>query len=91
MIQTEVEPGYYLVPALFWLDHEERQPCDKPEQMAVLLSIQNRQAHIAATPEQLENLRSDAQFYAEGNVDGCASLVRSAKATLAALDRATIA
>lgn len=82
-----VEPGYYLVPALFWLDHEERNPCDKPEQMAKLLSIQNRQAHIAATPEQLETLRSDAAFYAEGNVDGVPHLVRSAKATLAAITK----
>ena len=73
------------LPALFFLDHEERSPCDRPEQMAGLSSVQGRIAYVMANDEQLENLRADAAFYAEGNVDGCAGLVRSAKATLEAI------
>jgi hypothetical protein len=78
----------YKVPALFWLDHEERNPCDRPEQMAELAGIHGRIAHVMANAEQLECLRSDAAFYAGGNVDDCASLVRSAKATLDAIAKA---
>ena len=75
----------YIVPALFWLDHEDRSPCDRPEQMAELNYIQHRRAFIFATDEQIECLRSDATFYADGNVDDCPSLIRSAKATLVAI------
>mgnify|MGYP000668049948 FL=1 len=49
--------------------------------------MQGRLAHVMANDEQLENLRADAAFYAEGNVDGCPALVRSAKATLEAIAR----
>lgn len=44
---------------------------------------------VEGTPEQLEVLRSDAAFYAEGNVDDCPALVRSARATLVALGRSS--
>jgi hypothetical protein len=79
----------YRVPAFFFLDHEERQPCDRAEQMAILQSVKNEIAVILANAEQLENLRSDAEFYAQGNVDGCPSLVRSARATLKAIAKAS--
>jgi hypothetical protein len=82
-----LEQRLYRLPALFFLDHEDRSPCDRPEQMAELMSIHNRIAFVMANDEQLENLRSDAEFYAEGNVDGCLSLVRSAKATLEAIKK----
>ena len=81
----------YRVPAKFWHDHDERSPCDRPEQMATLISTAGRsQVAIQANAEQLECLRSDAAFYAEGNVDDCASLVRSAKATLEAIARGPV-
>jgi hypothetical protein len=83
------EPKVYRVPALFWLDHEDRSPCDRPEQMAELMTIQNRVAFIMANAEQLECLRSDAAFYAGDNVDDCRSIQRSARATLAAIAKAT--
>ena len=79
------EQRLYKLPALFFLDHEDRSPCDSPEQMAELSSIQGRIAYVMANDVQIENLRADAAFYAEGNVDGCAGLVRSAKATLEAI------
>jgi hypothetical protein len=82
------EQRVYKVPALFWLDHEDRSPCDRPEQMAELQSIQGRVAYIMANAEQLECLRSDAEFYAGDNVDDCKSIQRSARATLEALAKA---
>lgn len=82
------EQRLYRVPALFWLDHEERQPCDRPEQIAELQSIQGRTAFVMANAEQVACLRGDAEFYAQGNVDGCPGLVRSARATLEVLDKA---
>jgi hypothetical protein len=84
---TTKQPRLYRVPALFWLDYSDRCPCDVPEQMAEEVCIQGHTASIMADADQIECLRSDAAFYAEGNVDGCASLVRSAKATLAAIGR----
>jgi len=80
-----------MVPASFWLDHCDRCPCDgDPEAaMAREVSTHGSRVMIAGTPAQIEVLRSDAQFYAEGNVDDCPGLVRSARATLAAIARAT--
>jgi hypothetical protein len=83
------EQRLYKVPALFWLDHEDRSPCNRPEEMAELQSIQNRVAYILANAVQLECLRSDAEFYAGDNVDDCKSIQRSARATLAAIAKAT--
>ena len=78
------------VPASFWSDHADRCPCDDPEtEMATEVRDAGRRVLIEATPKQLEVLRSDAEFYAEGNVDDCAALVRSAQATLAAIAAAT--
>jgi hypothetical protein len=79
------EQRLYRVPALFWLDHSDRCPCDRPEQMAEEISIQSRVAFIMANDEQIECLRSDAEFYAGDNVDDCKSIQRSARATLKAL------
>lgn len=83
------EQRLYRVPALFWLDHADRSPCDRPEQMAEEVCIQSRLALIMANAEQLECLRSDAEFYAGDNVDDCRSIQRSARATLAAIAKAT--
>lgn len=75
----------YKVPAYFWEDHSERCPCDDPADMATEIREAGGRMLIEATPRQLATLRSDAAFYAEGNVDGCPALVRSARATLAAI------
>ncbi len=77
----------YKLPAMFFLDHADRHPCDHPEQMAVLQEVRGRVAHVLANELQLENLHADAAFYAQGNVDDCRGLVRSAQATLAAIER----
>jgi hypothetical protein len=79
------EQRLYRVPALFWLDHADRSPCDRPEQIADEVCIQNRIALIMANDEQIECLRSDAAFYAGDNVDDCKSIQRSARATLDAI------
>lgn len=77
------------VPLYFWSDHADRCPCDNPEtDMATEVREAGKRILIVATPKQLEVLRSDAEFYAQGNVDDCASLIRSAKATLAAIAKA---
>ena len=89
-MSTNHTPLRLWVPASFWNDHSERCPCDDPEsEMATEVREAGRRVLIEATPKQLEILRSDAAFYAEGNVDDCAALVRSAKATLAAIAAAT--
>jgi hypothetical protein len=77
----------YKVPAKFWDDHCARCPCDGDPDIAMAREVSRSGARvlIEGTAAQIEILRSDAAFYAEGNVDDCASLVRSAAATLKAL------
>jgi hypothetical protein len=87
----DAEQRLYRIPALFWFDHSERCPCDSEDQMAELVSVQGRVAFVMANAVQIETLRSDAAFYAEGNADGVQHLVRSAKATLESIARAAIA
>jgi hypothetical protein len=55
--------------------------------MAKEISQAGRRVLIEGTADQIECLRSDAEFYAGGNVDDCPELVRSAAATLRALKR----
>lgn len=80
---------YCWVPAKFWDDHSERCPTDNGEKG---LCVEEKRAGsrvlIYGSAAQYANLRGDAEFYAQGNVDDCAALVRSAKATVAALDEA---
>lgn len=79
-----------LVPLAFWLDHADRCPCDDPEtDMCTEIRTAGSRALIEGTTAQVEVLRSDAAFYADGNVDDCAGLIRSAKATLAAIAAAS--
>jgi hypothetical protein len=75
----------FRVPALFWFDYLERAPVDSEGQMAEQLAVHGKVVSIIANEEQLTYLRNDAQFYADGNVDDCARIVKSAKATLKAL------
>ena len=77
----------YKVPAKFWDDHCDRCPCDGDPEVAMAQEV-SRAGHrvlIKGTDSQIEVLRSDAAFYAQGNVDDCASLCRSAAATVRAL------
>lgn len=78
------------VPAMFWDDHSERAPCDGDPETAMAREVRRagRRVLIEGDAQQLECLRSDAAFYAGGNVDDCAGLVRSAAATLRALEAA---
>lgn len=77
------------VPAKFWDDHSERCPSDTGEAgISKEQERKGRQVLIYGNFDQIECLRSDAEFYAQGNVDDCAALVRSAKATLEALTKA---
>jgi hypothetical protein len=79
------------VPAYFWSDHADRCPCDDPEtDMATEVREAGRRVLIEATPKQLEVLRSDAAFYCDRDgPDECPpGLVRSARATLAAIAKA---
>ena len=82
-----------MVPASFWLDHCDRCPCDgDPEAaMAREVSTHGSRVMIAGTPAQIEVLRSDAAYYCDRDgPDECPpGLIRSARATLAAIARAT--
>ena len=77
------------VPATFWNDHAERNPCDPGQTIATEVREAGRRVCIEADISQIEVLRNDAAFYAEGNVDGCRGLILSARATLAAIAKAT--
>jgi hypothetical protein len=80
------------VPAYFWSDHADRCPADNPEtDMATEIREAGHRVQIEATPKQLETLRSDAAFYCDRDgPDECPpGLVRSARATLVAIAKAT--
>lgn len=79
------------VPASFWDDHSDRCPADDENEMCVEVARKGRRVTIECDDRQLETLRSDAAFYAEGNVDDAARLVQSAKATLAAIAKQVVA
>lgn len=75
-----------LVPAKFWHDHVDRfgeggQTCSRDPRSKTA----GRVVRIYGTLAQLDFLRKDAKFYADGNVDDCDALVRSARATVTAL------
>ena len=77
------------VAAKFWDDHCDRCPSDDGEEGICHESQRSgRRVLVEGDARQIETLRSDAAFYAEGNVDDCAQLVRSAQATLLAITRA---
>lgn len=79
------------VPAMFWNDHAERCPSDDGEKgICTEIREAGRRVLIVGTPEQIECLRSDAAFYCDRDgPDECPpGLVRSARATLAAIAKA---
>lgn len=75
------------VPVTFWQDHIERCPCDDEKQLAREIRRVGRRVLIEGTAQQIETLRGDAAFYAhpDGPDQTPPNIVRSAKATLAAL------
>lgn len=79
------------VPRTFWDDFQDRAPVDEEAHMPEKLAPFGKRILISANPVQLAALKSDATFYAEGNVDDCVRLVRSARLTLAAIAKAEAA
>jgi len=81
---------YLYVPAKFWDDHCERCPCDGDPESAMCREVRRSGARVFlhGNAAQIECLRSDAEFYAEGNVDDCGPIVASAKRTLEAIRKA---
>jgi hypothetical protein len=80
------------VPANFWSDHEDRCPCNnEATDMATEIRKAGRRVLIEGNAKQLETLRSDAEYYCgRDGPDECPpGLIRSAKATLAAVEAAT--
>lgn len=81
----------FKVPAKFWDDHTERSPCDgDPETaMAKELSRSGNRVLIEGNLQQIECLRSDAEFYCDRwGPDECPpGLKASAAATLRALTK----
>ena len=80
-----------LVPGMFWSDHADRCPCDDPAlDMADEIRQVGARVLIEGNARQIECLRSDAEFYCDayGPDESPAGLVRSARATLAAIRKA---
>lgn len=72
-----------VVPAIYWDDYSDRQAVDEPDQMAIELHRAGSRVTISVTAVQLNYLREDAKFYAEGNTDDTpASVIRGAKRVL---------
>lgn len=68
------------IPATYWDDYSERQAVDEPAQMAAEIKRAGNRVTIKANEVQLKYLKSDADFYAEGNTDDTPpSVVRGAK------------
>lgn len=72
------------LPATFWTDHVDRDlPC------GAIVSSNGRSVTVECTPAELSELESDARYYASSGgpdmVDR--SITRSAKATIAAIER----
>lgn len=68
------------VPASYWDDYSERQPVDEPDQMAIEVKRYGNRVTISGNEIQLKYLKSDADFYAEGNTDNTpASVIRGAR------------
>lgn len=68
------------IPAIYWDDYSERQAVDEPSQMAIEVKRVANRVTIEADATQLRYLKSDADFYAEGNTDDTpAAILRGAK------------
>lgn len=68
------------VPARYWDDYSERSPVDSPAQLATEVRRAGSRVTIEANAEQLQYLKGDADFYAQGNTDDTpAAVLRGAK------------
>lgn len=73
----------YKITKRFYIDHVERD-LPAPD----IIRETKRHLYIDATEnEKMKELRADAEFYAEPNVDGCWELVYSARALLKVIGR----
>lgn len=75
------------VPATFWLDHDDREPCDHGRAgLCIALRHAGNRVLIEGTAAQIECLRADAVYYSHDGPDQAyPGLIRSARATLKAL------
>jgi hypothetical protein len=79
------------VPRIFWEDHAIERSCS-PD--AIIIRTTARTVVVDLTDDDLDDLRSDAEYYVDG-VDFCGereawrSLINSAKATVRAIARQT--
>lgn len=68
------------IPASYWDDYSERQAVDEPAQMAVEIKRAGNRVTIEADAIQLQYLKGDAEFYAQGNTDDAPpAVLRGAK------------
>lgn len=68
------------IPATYWDDYSDRQAVDEPSQMAVEIKRAGSRVTIEVDAIQLLYLKSDADFYAQGNTDGTPiAVLRGAK------------
>ncbi|SFF32516.1 hypothetical protein [Paracidovorax wautersii] len=68
------------IPATYWDDYSERQAVDEESQMAVEVKRAGSRVTIEADAIQLQYLKDDAEFYAQGNTDDTpAAVLRGAK------------
>ena len=79
-----------VVPARFWDDHSERAPSDYADARDICIEVRRTRAKVwlDCTPEQLENLRGDAEHYSHpyGPDETPSGIRRSAQATLKAIN-----
>ena len=74
----------------YWDDYADRCPVDNDATDMCHELLRSRTGVLVECDErQLGYLKSDAAFYAEGNVDDAPQIVRAAKSALAAIARAT--
>lgn len=80
-----------ILPATYWDDYSDRQAVDDPSQMAVEVKRAGNRVTVEADVVQLAYLKSDADFYAEGNTDGTPPAVLSGAKRTAGLCAALMA
>ncbi len=78
-----------ILPGIFWRDHYDR--CSDHDGERVIIRDDGRRAVVELDDAALADLKSDAEYYADG-VDFCGekaayrSLIRSARATLRVIE-----
>lgn len=79
------------VPALFWNDHAYRE-CESqfaPDRQTIEIKENSRYIWLSMTPEAIDELYSDADYYATSfigeDAEGIRGIISSARATVKAL------